>query len=186
MITTSHSIGRAAAAAFRAAPARALSLRAAPLSVLPTVAFRPPLQAAAGAAATTTAAAAGGPGLRWFSSGGGMDPELRKRVDSLNDLFVEAREEIEMAEESKETTYYDEEAEIAQEAVEVSNTDTAWTRDAEGGEGRGRPGGPTEIALFGACSLRRQRLNPRPPRPSRPPRPLDPTCRRRWLSTGTS
>ena len=150
LFMTSHSIGRAAAAAFRAAPARALSLRAAPLSVLPTVAFRPPLQAAA---ATTATAAAAGPGLRWFSSGGGMDPELRKRVDSLNDLFVEAREEIEMAEESKETTYYDEEAEIAQEAVEVSNT--AWGREAVAEKGAGaqearRKSHCSARAVFGA------------------------------------
>ena len=55
-----------------------------------------------------------------------MDPVLRKRVDALNDLFVEAREEIEMAEESKETTYYDEEAEIAQEAVEVGAVAIFW------------------------------------------------------------
>ena len=37
--------------------------------------------------------------LRCFSSDerGGMDTGLRKRIDALNDLFVEAREEIEMA-----------------------------------------------------------------------------------------
>ena len=44
--------------------------------------------------------------------------ELRREMDNLNDLFVEARDEIEYAEEAKETTYFNEEAEAAQEAVD--------------------------------------------------------------------
>ena len=57
----------------------------------------------------------------WFStSGGGMDPVLRKRMEELAALFVEARGEIEMAEESKGTTYFDEEAGAAQEAVNAA------------------------------------------------------------------
>ncbi|CAN0472904.1 unnamed protein product [Ectocarpus sp. 12 AP-2014] len=39
-------------------------------------------------------------------------------MDEFNDLFVTAREEMEYAEESKETTYFDEEAAAAKEAVE--------------------------------------------------------------------
>ena len=54
------------------------------------------------------------------TSGGGMSPELRKRMDALADLFVEARDEIEMADESKGTTYFDEEAGAAQEAVDAA------------------------------------------------------------------
>ena len=44
-----------------------------------------------------------------FSSGVGLDPSLKKRMDELADLFVEARDEIEMADESKGTTYFNEE-----------------------------------------------------------------------------
>ena len=61
---------------------------------------------------------------RWFSAGsstgGGMDQDLRKRMDALADLFVEAREEIELADESKGSTYFNEEAEAAQEAVDAA------------------------------------------------------------------
>ncbi|CAM9794707.1 unnamed protein product [Scytosiphon promiscuus] len=46
------------------------------------------------------------------------DEELRRKMDDFNDLFVTAREEMEYAEESKETTYFDEEAAAAKEAVE--------------------------------------------------------------------
>ena len=49
-----------------------------------------------------------------------MDPALRKRLDNLADLFVEAREELELASESKETTYFDEEAAAAKDAVEAA------------------------------------------------------------------
>jgi hypothetical protein len=46
-------------------------------------------------------------------------PELdvNKEVDMINLKFAEAREEIEMAMESKETVYFDEEAECARAAV---------------------------------------------------------------------
>ena len=88
----------------------------------------PPAAACVVAAPTPTMAGPLSTLGRWFSSGG-MDPELRKRVDALNDLFVEAREEIEMAEESKETTYYDEEAQhwrstgtAARETIRPSST----------------------------------------------------------------
>ncbi|KAG1335470.1 hypothetical protein COCNU_03G015890 [Cocos nucifera] len=42
-----------------------------------------------------------------------------KEVDEINLKFAEAREEIEAALESKETVYFDEEAECAREAVKV-------------------------------------------------------------------
>ncbi|XP_002527088.4 uncharacterized protein LOC8281389 [Ricinus communis] len=52
-------------------------------------------------------------------SGGGPVPELdvNKEVDMINLKFAEAREEIEMAMESKETVYFNEEAECARAAV---------------------------------------------------------------------
>lgn len=43
--------------------------------------------------------------------------ETDKVVDEINLKFAEAREEIEMALESKETVYFDEEAECARAAV---------------------------------------------------------------------
>ncbi|XP_039023293.1 uncharacterized protein LOC120155899 [Hibiscus syriacus] len=45
--------------------------------------------------------------------------DVNKEVDSINLKFVEAREEIEMALESKETVYFNEEAESARAAVKV-------------------------------------------------------------------
>ncbi|CAM9416142.1 unnamed protein product [Sphacelaria rigidula] len=39
-------------------------------------------------------------------------------MDQFNDLFVTAREEMEFAGESKDTTYFDEEAAAAKEAVD--------------------------------------------------------------------
>jgi hypothetical protein len=47
-----------------------------------------------------------------LSSTGGDDPAHRARLNALADLFVEAREEIEYAEESKGTTYYNEEVRL--------------------------------------------------------------------------
>jgi uncharacterized protein YPO0396 len=44
--------------------------------------------------------------------------QLRKRIDSVNDLFAEAREEIGAALESAGTTYFNEEATIAHEAAD--------------------------------------------------------------------
>lgn len=43
--------------------------------------------------------------------------DQNKEVDMINLKFAEAREEIEMAMESKETVYFDEEAECARAAV---------------------------------------------------------------------
>jgi DNA-directed RNA polymerase alpha subunit len=43
---------------------------------------------------------------------------MRKGMNTFNDLFVEARDQIEMAVESKGTVYYDEDAKSAQEAVD--------------------------------------------------------------------
>ncbi|XP_050227457.1 embryogenesis-like protein [Mercurialis annua] len=58
---------------------------------------------------------------RHLSTGSGNDsvPELdvNREVDMINLKFAEAREEIEMAMESKETVYFNEEAECAREAV---------------------------------------------------------------------
>ncbi|XP_010415879.2 PREDICTED: uncharacterized protein LOC104701831 [Camelina sativa] len=51
------------------------------------------------------------------SSGGGSPPDLNKVVDEINLKFAEAREEIEMAMDSKETVYFNEEAECARAAV---------------------------------------------------------------------
>jgi len=45
------------------------------------------------------------------------DEDLRKRLDDFQDLFVEARLCIEDCKDSMETTYYDEDAEAAKEAV---------------------------------------------------------------------
>ncbi|XP_004290473.1 PREDICTED: uncharacterized protein LOC101306103 [Fragaria vesca subsp. vesca] len=45
------------------------------------------------------------------------DFDQNKEVDMINLKFAEAREEIEMAMESKETVYFDEEAECARNAV---------------------------------------------------------------------
>lgn len=43
--------------------------------------------------------------------------DYSKEVDEINSKFAEAREELEMAMESKETVYFDEEAETARDAV---------------------------------------------------------------------
>ncbi|XP_027366879.1 uncharacterized protein LOC113873100 [Abrus precatorius] len=54
--------------------------------------------------------------LRSFS-GGSSELDQTKEVDTINLKFAEAREEIEMALESKDTVYFDEEAECARAAV---------------------------------------------------------------------
>eukprot|EP00519_Triparma_laevis_P002586 CAMPEP_0182508088 /NCGR_PEP_ID=MMETSP1321-20130603/24358_1 /TAXON_ID=91990 /ORGANISM="Bolidomonas sp., Strain RCC1657" /LENGTH=93 /DNA_ID=CAMNT_0024714111 /DNA_START=180 /DNA_END=461 /DNA_ORIENTATION=+ len=46
------------------------------------------------------------------------DDDLRRRLEEFQDLFVEARLCIEDANDSMETTYFDEEAEAAKEAVD--------------------------------------------------------------------
>ena len=43
---------------------------------------------------------------------------MKRRVDDINDSFTEAREEIEAAMEAVGTTYFNEEAEYAQEVTE--------------------------------------------------------------------
>ncbi|XP_030465377.1 embryogenesis-like protein [Syzygium oleosum] len=60
-----------------------------------------------------------GPGRRGLGTdpGAGPAPEYDAEVDAINLKFAEAREEIEMAMESKETVYFDEEAECARAAV---------------------------------------------------------------------
>jgi len=50
-------------------------------------------------------------------SGGSGELDHTKEVDTINLKFAEAREEIEMALESKDTVYFDEEAECARDAV---------------------------------------------------------------------
>lgn len=43
--------------------------------------------------------------------------DVNKEVDEINEKFAEAREEIDMAMESKETVYFNEEADCAKNAV---------------------------------------------------------------------
>ncbi|XP_014512760.1 uncharacterized protein LOC106771316 [Vigna radiata var. radiata] len=50
-------------------------------------------------------------------SGGSGELDHTKEVDTINLKFAEAREEIEMALESKDTVYFNEEAECARDAV---------------------------------------------------------------------
>ncbi|KAL5975500.1 hypothetical protein ACLOJK_019822 [Asimina triloba] len=58
--------------------------------------------------------------LREFSSeSNDVAFDQSKEIDEINLKFAEAREEIEMAMESKETVYFDEEAEAAREAVKT-------------------------------------------------------------------
>ncbi|XP_022767994.1 uncharacterized protein LOC111312201 [Durio zibethinus] len=55
--------------------------------------------------------------LREYSTESASELDVNKEVDSINLKFAEAREEIEMATESKETVYFNEEAECARAAV---------------------------------------------------------------------
>ncbi|KAF3326930.1 hypothetical protein FCM35_KLT08560 [Carex littledalei] len=54
---------------------------------------------------------------RLFSSNGGPPFDYSKEIDEINIKFAEAREEIEAAMDSKETVYFNEEAECAKNAV---------------------------------------------------------------------
>ncbi|KAK8493231.1 hypothetical protein V6N11_060680 [Hibiscus sabdariffa] len=54
---------------------------------------------------------------RKYSTESESELDVNKEVDSINLKFAEAREEIEMAMESKETVYFNEEAECARAAV---------------------------------------------------------------------
>ncbi|XP_021284028.1 uncharacterized protein LOC110416367 [Herrania umbratica] len=56
--------------------------------------------------------------LRKYSNESASGLDVNKEVDSINLKFAEAREEIEMAMESKETVYFNEEAECARAAVQ--------------------------------------------------------------------
>mmetsp|Transcript_30920 Transcript_30920/g.69463 ORF Transcript_30920/g.69463 Transcript_30920/m.69463 type:complete len:145 (-) Transcript_30920:319-753(-) len=67
---------------------------------------------------------------RYLSSQHGLDPKLKARMDALADMFVEARDEIEMAEESKGTTYFNEEATVAEEAVTAAIKEYRTIRDS--------------------------------------------------------
>mmetsp|Transcript_11617 Transcript_11617/g.36784 ORF Transcript_11617/g.36784 Transcript_11617/m.36784 type:complete len:136 (+) Transcript_11617:480-887(+) len=70
------------------------------------------------------------PAAAWGRAGGGASggapagargittEERDKIVEQINDMFIEARDEIEMAVESKDTVYFNEEAEIAIKATE--------------------------------------------------------------------
>nr|DAD46906.1 TPA_asm: hypothetical protein HUJ06_016843 [Nelumbo nucifera] len=57
--------------------------------------------------------------LRRFSGESAPSFDYSKEMDEINLKFAEAREEIEMALDSKETVYFDEEADSAREAVKV-------------------------------------------------------------------
>ncbi|CAN0094284.1 unnamed protein product [Phaeothamnion confervicola] len=72
------------------------------------------------------------------ASSGASDEEVRRLLNDFNDRFVEARDEIEYAGESKETTYFDEEAAAAKEAVEATvasfNSVLAAAEESQRGE----------------------------------------------------
>ncbi|KAJ0025439.1 hypothetical protein Pint_07864 [Pistacia integerrima] len=53
----------------------------------------------------------------YYSTESGAELDYNKEVDMINLKFAEAREEIEMAMDSKETVYFNEEAECARDAV---------------------------------------------------------------------
>ncbi|KAG9458772.1 hypothetical protein H6P81_003280 [Aristolochia fimbriata] len=59
--------------------------------------------------------------IRRFGGGGvsDADSDHSNEIDEINLKFAEAREEIEMAMESKETVYFNEEAECARDAVKT-------------------------------------------------------------------
>uniref|UniRef100_A0A7S4JN07 Uncharacterized protein n=1 Tax=Odontella aurita TaxID=265563 RepID=A0A7S4JN07_9STRA len=74
-----------------------------------------------------TGAAAESASWRHLSASSSLsEDELRSRLDEFQDLFVEARLSIEDCADSADTTYFDEEAEAAKEAVDeaVSAFDT--------------------------------------------------------------
>lgn len=71
---------------------------------------------------TTTNANANATSHRGFAAAAGVGSplspeEVKKRMDQINDSFAEAREEIECAMEAVGTTYFNEEAEYAQEVT---------------------------------------------------------------------
>jgi hypothetical protein len=72
------------------------------------------------AAAATTALAREGATRRAFSSSSfsSSAASTKSRVDALNDMFVEAREEIESAQESVGSTYFNDDYDIAKACVD--------------------------------------------------------------------
>lgn len=75
--------------------------------------------AAAAAATTTTLAREGATARRAFSSSASShSASTKSRVDALNDMFVEAREEIESAQESVGSTYFNDDYDIAKACVD--------------------------------------------------------------------
>jgi len=74
---------------------------------------------AAAAATTTTLAREGATARRAFSSSASShSASTKSRVDALNDMFVEAREEIESAQESVGSTYFNDDYDIAKACVD--------------------------------------------------------------------
>lgn len=76
--------------------------------------------APAAAATTTTLARDGATARRAFSSSSASShsASTKSRVDALNDMFVEAREEIESAQESVGSTYFNDDYDIAKACVD--------------------------------------------------------------------
>lgn len=68
------------------------------------------------ATASSAAALTGRANIRFFAAM--ADKDLNKRLDVFQDLFVEARLSIEDCNDAAETTYFDEEADAAKEAVD--------------------------------------------------------------------
>merc|ERR1712216_764883 len=92
---------------------RAVSTCAAPARI-------PALHAMIRRGAIPTANAAPSVRIRCLSSTAMGDEELRQRLDVFQDLFTEARMCIEDCQDAAETTYFDEEAETAREAVQAA------------------------------------------------------------------
>ncbi|CAG9460705.1 unnamed protein product [Pedinophyceae sp. YPF-701] len=66
------------------------------------------------------------------------EAEIQKMIDEINDKFVEARDEIEFAQEDAETTYFNESCEaareITQEALDMFNALLSRLDDDERGK----------------------------------------------------
>lgn len=56
---------------------------------------------------------------RWLSTGGVSEQEERRLQQELNDLFAQARDDIEAASESASTTYFREELDAARESTKA-------------------------------------------------------------------
>jgi len=105
---------RALAAAAAAATSMASRTSSVPLATRVII--------APAAAAATTALARDGATRREFSSSSSSFSSsvvsTKSRVDALNDMFVEAREEIESAQESVGSTYFNDDYDIAKACVD--------------------------------------------------------------------